>query len=189
MTFFEIILIGIGLSMDAFAVSICKGLSMRRFQIRGCLIAGAYFGLFQGLMPLIGYFVGSAFASAVERFAPYITFVLLAFIGGKMIKESFDHKVETEEGDLFTFGKMLPLAVATSIDALATGVTFAVNDMTVPQALYAVLIIAVTTFLFSFVGVKIGNVFGAKYKSGAELVGGIILVAIGVKFLVESFIK
>ena len=165
MSLWELFVIAVGLSMDAFAVSICKGLSVQRAGARHCLIAGLYFGGFQALMPLVGYLLGRQFASLITQFDHWIAFVLLAFIGFNMVRES-----------------MLPLAVATSIDALAVGITFAFLQVNIVPA---VSFIGVITFLLSFVGVKVGNVFGAKYKSRAELCGGIVLIAMGTKFLLE----
>lgn len=182
MTLFELFLIGIGLSMDAFAVAVCKGLSMQRIDKKGTLCIGLAFGGFQALMPLIGYLLGSRFAGYIERFDHWVAFVLLAFIGCNMIKESRE-KAENEE--TFTgidLKELLVLAIATSIDALAVGVTFAFLSVKIVQAIS---IIGCTTFVLSLVGVYVGNVFGAKYKSRAELTGGIILVLIGTKILLE----
>ena len=167
--------------MDAFAVSICKGLSVRRLKPRHNLICGLYFGGFQALMPVIGWLLGRQFESLIKSIDHWIAFALLVLIGANMIREAVKNE-EENLNDSFSPKTMLPLAVATSIDALAVGVTFAFLDvMIVP----AVSIIGVTTFIFSAAGVKIGNVFGAKYKSKAELVGGIVLVAMGIKILIE----
>ena len=177
---FELLLLAIGLSMDAFAVSICKGLSLKKMDWKKAGLAGLYFGGFQALMPLIGYLLGSRFEHLIVEVDHWIAFILLLIIGGNMIKES---RGETEElDDSFTFKTMLTLAVATSIDALAVGVSFAFLKVNI---LLAVCFIGVTTFFFSFAGVKIGNVFGSKFKSKAELFGGIILILIGVKILLE----
>ena len=182
MSIIELFIIAVGLSMDAFAVSICKGLSVRKLRSRHAFSTAIWFGGFQALMPLIGYFVGISFADFVTNVDHWIAFVLLAIIGGNMIKESRE-KVEEEEccAD-FSFKKMFVLAVATSIDALAVGVSFAFLKINIWTA---VLLIGVTTAAFSGVGVKIGNVFGSRYKSKAELVGGIILIAMGTRILVE----
>lgn len=177
----ELFLLAVGLSMDAFAVSICKGLSVRQMKIRYVLIAGGYFGIFQAGMPLIGYALGRQFQSMITAIDHWITFALLAVIGINMIRESLGQE-EGETDDSFSFRTMLPLAVATSIDALAVGVTFAFLQVNV---LPAVCLIGITTFVFSAAGVTIGNVFGAKYKSKAELAGGIVLILLGTKILLE----
>lgn len=182
MGFFELFLIAVGLSMDAFAVAICKGLSVRKLKFSHMLITGAYFGVFQAIMPLIGYYLGQTFESYITSFDHWIAFVLLSLIGANMIRESFS-KEEEEQNASFSFKTMLPLAVATSIDALAVGVTFGL--MQGVNIFSAVGLIGVTTLVLSFVGVKIGNVFGSKYKSKAELVGGIILILMGIKILLE----
>ena len=181
MSLIELFLSAVGLSMDAFAVSICKGLSVRKAEPRHSLIVGAYFGGFQALMPAIGYVLGRQFESLITSVDHWIAFVLLGIIGGNMIREAL--KGEQEElDDSFTFRTMLPLAIATSIDALAMGVTFAFLQV---QIVPAVLFIGVTTFVLSAVGLKVGNVFGAKYKSRAELFGGVVLVLMGIKILLE----
>ena len=166
--------------MDAFAVSVCKGLSVQRLKPRHGAICGAYFGGFQALMPLIGWLLGRQFESLIKNIDHWIAFVLLVLIGANMVRESFGK--DEEVNDSFSFKTMLPLAVATSIDALAVGVTFAFLDVNI---WIAIALIGVTTFTRSAVGVKIGNVFGAKYKSKAELAGGIILIALGIKILIE----
>ena len=176
----ELFLIAVGLSMDAFAVSVCKGLSVKKVGVKHAALAGLYFGGFQFLMPVIGYLLGFRFESVIETVDHWVAFVLLAFIGGNMIKESFG-KAE-ELNDDFGVKTMLLMAVATSIDALAVGITFAFLEV---QILPAAGLIGVTTFLLSFAGIYIGNAFGAHYKSKAELAGGIILVLIGVKILLE----
>ena len=181
MSLIELFLIAVGLSMDAFAVSICKGLSVRKAEIKHSLIVGAYFGGFQALMPAIGYVLGRQFESLITSVDHWIAFVLLGIIGGNMIREAL--KGEQEElDDSFTFRTMLPLAIATSIDALAMGVTFAFLQV---QIVPAVLFIGVITFVLSAIGLKVGNVFGAKYKSRAELFGGVVLVLMGIKILLE----
>jgi len=183
MSLVELFIIAVGLSMDAFAVAICTGLSMKKPTIKDSLIVGLYFGIFQALMPLIGFLLGAGFADKITAIDHWIAFVVLAVIGGKMAKESFDKNddVPEEEASL-SLKKMLPLAIATSIDALAVGVTFAfINVSIVP----AVTFIGVCTLLISMAGVKIGNVFGLKFKSKAELAGGLILILMGGKILVE----
>ena len=180
MSFIELFLIAVGLSMDAFAVSICKGLSVKKLSPKHALLVGVYFGGFQFLMPVIGYLLGFRFEHLITNIDHWIAFVLLAFIGGNMIKESFGKSEELN--DDFGFKTMFLMAVATSIDALAVGITFAfLNVSIIPAAS----LIGVTTFIIAAVGIYIGNVFGAKYKSKAELAGGIILVLIGVKILLE----
>lgn len=176
----ELLILAAGLSMDAFAVSICKGLSVQKRSPKHSLIAGAYFGGFQALMPLIGWLLGRQFQDFIKSVDHWIAFVLLALIGANMIRESFGG--EETLNDSFSPRAMLPLAVATSIDALAIGVTFAFLSVDI---LPAILMIGVTTFLFSAAGVVIGNVFGSRYKSKAELAGGIILVVLGIKILIE----
>lgn len=181
MTYLELFFIAVGLSMDAFAVSICKGLSVRQLRPRHAIIAGAYFGGFQALMPVIGWLLGRQFEGLIKSIDHWIAFVLLALIGANMIREAVKNE-EENLNDSFSPRTMLALAVATSIDALAVGVTFAFLDV---EIVPAVSMIGVTTFVLSAIGVKIGNVFGAKYKSKAELVGGIVLVVMGVKILIE----
>ena len=187
MTLLEIFLIGIGLSMDAFAVAICKGLAMPdKVHKRSALLIALYFGVFQALMPALGWLLGSQFARYVTRLAPWIAFVLLAWIGGNMIRESRAGDKEDEEqpsnGEV-RHKELLVLAVATSIDALAVGVTFAF--LRVDNILSAVCFIGCTTFVLSAVGVKVGSVFGARFQSRAELFGGVVLIAMGVKILLE----
>ena len=182
MSILEILLLGIGLSMDAFAVSICKGLSAKRLQTRHYLIIGAWFGGFQALMPTIGFFLGSTFEQYITAFDHWVAFVLLSAIGAGMIKASLS-KDESTGNDPFSFKTMLLLALATSIDALAVGITFALlPDVNVPLA---VCLIGITTFVCSAAGLKVGNLFGLKYKAKAELAGGIILILIGLKILLE----
>ena len=179
----ELFLIAVGLSMDAFAVSICKGLSVQRLQIKHMLLAGLYFGGFQALMPTLGYFLGASFAGMITAYDHWITFVLLVLIGGNMIRETL--KGDDDEGEQsadFGFRVMLPLAVATSIDALAVGVSFAFLQV---HIVTAALLIGATTFCFGVAGVKIGNLFGARYEAKAKLVGGVILILIGTKILME----
>ena len=181
----ELFILAIGLSMDAFAVSVCKGLATQRVNPKHMIIAGIWFGGFQALMPLIGYFLGTAFEKYVTAVDHWIAFILSGAIGGNMIKEAFSGG-ENEADGSFGFKTMLVMAIATSIDALAVGITFALlPDVNIVAA---VSFIGVTTFILSAVGVKIGNVFGAKYKSKAELAGGIILIILGIKILIEHLI-
>ncbi len=188
MTLLEILLIGIGLSMDAFAVAICKGLAMPdKVDRKGALLIALYFGVFQAVMPALGWLLGSQFARYVTQMAPWIAFVLLAWIGGSMIRESLS-KEEKEEAEMgaVSHKELLVLAVATSIDALAVGVTFSMLELAVSVGA-AVALIGCTTFVISLGGVYVGNVFGARYKGKAEFVGGAILILIGVKILLEHF--
>lgn len=182
MGFLELVFIAAGLSMDAFAVSVCKGLTARRGTAGRCVSAGLYFGGFQALMPLLGYLLGTGLASFVARVDHWIAFVLLCFIGGKMVREALS-PAECEELDA-SFGPaaMLPLAVATSIDALAVGVTFAFLQV---EILPAVTVIGGVTFAFSAAGVLLGSLFGARYKAKAELLGGVVLILMGAKILLE----
>ena len=181
MTLFELFVIAVGLSMDAFAVSICKGLSMQKMSWKKALIVGLYFGGFQAGMPLLGYFLGSRFQEKIMAFDHWIAFILLCLIGVNMIRESFSKEEEQADASV-SVRSMVPLAVATSIDALAVGVTFAFLRVDIVPA---VSFIGIVTLLLSMVGVKVGNVFGSRYKSRAELAGGIILVLLGVKILIE----
>lgn len=188
MTLLEIFLIGIGLSMDAFAAAICKGLAMPdKVDRKGALLIALYFGVFQAVMPALGWLLGSQFARYVTQMAPWIAFVLLAWIGGSMIRESLS-KEEKEEAEMgaVSHKELLVLAVATSIDALAVGVTFSMLELAVSIGA-AVALIGCTTFVISLGGVYVGNVFGARYKGKAEFVGGAILILIGVKILLEHF--
>ena len=180
MGFWELFILAVGLSMDAFAVSVCKGLSLGKIKAKHMCLAGIWFGGFQALMPLVGYFLGSFFADVITKYSHWIAFALLAFLGAKMIKESFESE---ELDDNMGWKTMLVLAVATSIDASAVGVTFAFLDVNI---LFAVIVIGVTTFAFSAAGVKIGSVFGEKYKSKAEIAGGSILILIGLKILLDG---
>lgn len=185
MDLLTLFLLAVGLSMDAFAVSICKGLAMKKISFRQAAIVGLWFGGFQALMPALGFLLGTSFASLVNVVADWIAFVLLALIGGNMIKEALSKEEEEADASL-SFKTMLLLAIATSIDAFAVGVSFAfmeIGSLMIP----AVLFIGVITFILSMAGVKVGNVFGTKYKSKAELVGGIILILLGVKIILEHF--
>lgn len=178
----DLFITGVALSMDAFAVSVSKGLSVQRVRLKHGLITGAYFGGFQALMPLLGFFLASSFAEYIKRFDHWIAFALLALIGANMLREALSTEDGEEMNDSFGFKTMLPLAIATSIDALATGVSFAVTDTNI---WIAISLVGATTFAFSAAGVKIGNAFGLKYKSKAEFIGGLILILMGVKILVE----
>ena len=176
----ELFMVAVGLAMDAFAVSICKGLSLGKIKLRHMAIAGLWFGGFQAIMPAIGYLFGSLFADKIKAIDHWVAFVLLAIIGVSMIKESFE---DDDEMDACMDPKcMFILAVATSIDALAVGVSFAFLRVSI---VWSVLFIGVITFVLSAIGVKIGSVFGAKYKSKAEIAGGIVLILRGTKILLE----
>ena len=181
MSLLELFLLAVGLSMDAFAVSVCKGLSVRRGSMKQALTVGIWFGGFQALMPFLGYLLGITFSSLITSIDHWIAFVLLGIIGSSMIKESREDE-EEELSASFDMKTMLALAVATSIDALAVGVTFAFLHVNI---VWAVTFIGCTTFVLSAVGVKVGNIFGMKYKSRAELAGGVILILMGVKILLE----
>lgn len=184
--FIEIFLIGVGLSMDAFAVSICKGLGMSKLNKKQAAIIGLYFGGFQALMPLVGWALGIRFQSYITSFDHWIAFILLGYIGGKMafeaIKEWKEEDTVEEKDKPLDHKEMVILAIATSIDALAVGITFAFLDTPIVEA---IIIIGITTFVLSIIGVIVGNIFGSKYKHKAELVGGLILIGIGIKILVE----
>lgn len=185
MSIIELLLLAIGLSMDAFAVSVCKGLATKKVLWKHYLIVGAWFGGFQALMPAIGYFIGGAFYKYIEAVDHWVAFALLAIIGGNMIKEALSDD-EEDANDSFGLKTMFIMAVATSIDALAVGITFTCLQLTLTQLVFAVAAIGITTFILSGIGVKVGNVFGAKYKSKAELVGGVILILLGLKILLEG---
>jgi len=183
MSTLSLFILAAALSMDAFAVSVCKGLAMKRVSVKNALIIGLWFGGFQALMPAIGYLLGTQFNQYITSIDHWIAFVLLSFIGISMIKEAISTKDEEEETNPSLSVKiMFLLAVATSIDALAVGVTFAFLKV---QIIPAVSFIGTITFLLSIVGVKVGNVFGTRYKAKAEIAGGIILILIGVKILLE----
>ena len=181
MDFTELVLIGISLAMDAFAVSICKGLSMKKMNWKKAVIIGLYFGIFQALMPTLGYFLGSGFDNLVTSIDHWIVFTLLLFIGLNMIKDSFSKETENNN-DNIDFKTMLILALATSIDALAVGITFAFLEVNIVLAFS---VIGIITFALSIIGVMIGNKFGDKYESKAQFLGGLILIFIGVKVLFE----
>ena len=183
MSIVELFVIAVGLSMDAFAVSVCKGLSTQRLRAQHCVICGLYFGGFQGLMPLVGWLLGVRFQNAITSVDHWIAFVLLTAIGVNMIRESRGDAEHLD--DSFQPGAMLPLALATSIDALAVGVTFAFLQVEQAEIVSAVSFIGVITFVLSAVGVKVGAVFGAWVRSRAELAGGLILILMGLKILLE----
>ena len=184
--FIELFLLGIGLAMEAFAVSVCKGLGMRRLNKKQTLIIGLYFGGFQALMPLIGWLLGSQFQKYITSIDHWNAFILLGFIGGKMMIEAIREWNEEETVDVIDapldHKNMLVLAVATSIDALAVGITFAFLDTPIIEA---ITIIGITTMIISIIGVVVGNFFGSRYKSKAEFIGGLILVLLGLKILLE----
>lgn len=185
MSLAELFIIAVGLSMDAFAVSVCKGLAMNRMNWKHAGIIGLYFGGFQALMPLLGYLLGVNFKNAIASIDHWIAFVLLSFIGINMIREALSKEEDECPTDDISVQTMTMLAVATSIDALAIGVTFAFLNV---QIVPAISFIGITTFTLSIIGVKIGNVFGTRYKSKAELAGGLILVGMGIKILVEHLL-
>ena len=182
MGFFELLLLAVGLSMDACAVSICKGLSMKKADLRAMSICGVWFGGFQALMPLIGFLLGSLFAEAIEAIDHWVAFVLLCIIGVNMLKEAFSKEEEEHDADL-SVKTMFVMAVATSIDALAVGISLAMaGDVNI---VLAVVLIGVITFAMSAMGVKIGNIFGSRFEKKAQLAGGVILVLLGAKILLE----
>ncbi|MCR4668704.1 MAG: manganese efflux pump MntP family protein [Clostridia bacterium] len=180
MSIIEVFLIGVGLSMDAFAVSICKGLSFDEMSWKKALVPGVYFGVFQALMPVAGFFLGTGFEELIRDYDHWVAFGLLALIGINMIRESRDEDADRDPE--MSFRAMIPLAVATSIDALAVGISFAVLRVNIWGA---AALIGCTTLVISALGFKVGNAFGAKYRSKAELAGGIILILIGIKILIE----
>lgn len=180
MHYFELLIIAIGLSMDAFAVAICKGLAQHQHSIKHSLITGLYFGGFQALMPLLGYLLGTQFADAIGTVDHWIAFALLSIIGINMIRESRSCDVKTSSS--FGFKNMLLLSLATSIDALTIGITFAFLKVDIVPA---VLTIGTITFAISFAGVKLGSIFGSRFKSKAEIAGGLILIVMGIKILLE----
>lgn len=177
----ELFLLAVGLSMDAFAVAVCKGLAMSKITPKKIAVVGLWFGGFQALMPAAGYFLGIRFKDSITAVDHWIAFILLSLIGINMIREAFSDD-EDSSNDLLYFKTMLPLAVATSIDALAVGITFAFLNV---HIMAAVSFIGIVTFVIAAAGVKIGNIFGTKYKSKAEIAGGIILILLGVKILLE----
>ena len=182
----EIILLAVSLSMDAFAVALCKGLALKKIDIKSCLTVGCWFGSFQGLMPLIGFLLGSTFADKITSVDHWIAFILLAIIGANMIKEALSKEEECVNCSLGAKA-MLGMAIATSIDALAVGVSFAFKDFEPDWFVYvAFVMIGVITMTLSAIGVKIGNIFGTKYKSKAEFAGGAVLILLGLKILLEG---
>lgn len=187
MTVLELFLIGIGLSMDAFAVAICRGLSMKKLNWRHALVIAAYFGGFQALMPLVGWALGSTFAGYIQNIDHWIAFLLLALIGGNMIREAVSGQEELQEcgEERLNHRQLLVMAVATSIDALAVGVTFAFLEVAIVPAIS---IIGTTTFCLSLAGVAVGNFFGSRYKKRAEFTGGVILILLGAKILIQHLI-
>lgn len=183
MNILELFLLAVGLSMDAFAVAVCKGLAMKKLSVKKAVTIGLWFGIFQALMPLLGYILAANFQSYITAFSHWIAFILLLLIGGNMIKESLSSEEEDADDDTSP-KKMLVLAIATSIDALAIGVTFAfLENVNIPAGIS---FIGATTFVLSIIGVKVGNIFGTKYKSKAEFVGGLILILLGIKILLEG---
>jgi len=191
MGFVELVILALGLSADAFAISLTAGLTMKKVTLKKALIIGAYFGLFQAGMPIIGYLLGAQFAGHVSAFTPWIAFALLSFLGGKMLFEVWKKKPNTEnqqtenEEASLAFKKMLPLAIATSIDALAVGVSFALLHVNIIPAISK---IGIITLIASMIGVKVGNLFGRKYESKAGILGGVILIGMGIYILLEYFL-
>lgn len=195
-----VLLLGVSLSADAFAVSVCKGLACRKLKTKYCVIVGLWFGIFQGIMPLLGYLLGSAISKYITAVAPWVAFVLLGIIGGNMIREAVNEARDPDEDKEYEdmnlgFTEMLLLAIATSIDAMAVGITFAVMDVSLSSALgktanviLACAIIACCTFVISGLGVVIGNIFGVKYKNKAQVAGGVILILIGLRILIAHFL-
>lgn len=181
MSFIGLFVIAVGLSMDAMAVAICKGLSIGSMSLKKAFIVGIWFGGFQALMPLAGYLLGAQFESKIVAFDHWVAFILLGMIGINMLREGGSHEEEKTEPSV-SVKSMLPMAIATSIDALAVGVTFAFLQV---EILPAVLIIGITTFILSILGVKLGTLFGNRYKAKAEIAGGIILILMGIKILIE----
>ena len=185
MSLLELFLLAVGLSMDAFAVSVCKGLSVRRGSMKQALTIGIWFGGFQALMPFLGYLLGITFSSLITSIDHWIAFILLAFIGGKMLWEAFTEDEDEGDGkdaEKIDLGEYLILAIATSIDALAVGISFAALSVDIVPA---VSLIGITTFIFSVAGVAIGHTFGARYEKPATIVGGVVLTLIGLKILLE----
>ena len=181
----ELLILAVGLSMDAFAVSVCKGLAMKKAGAKEICIVGCWFGGFQALMPLIGYLLGTAFEQYITSFDHWIAFALLTLIGANMLREAFSNDEEESAGASLSFGTMLVLALATSIDALAVGITLTFLVESIGYLIFAVLSIGIITFILSAIGVRVGNLFGVKYKKGAVISGGVILILLGVKILLE----
>ena len=185
MSIFELFLLAVGLSMDAFAVSICKGLAMRKASVKGMTTCGVWFGGFQGLMPFLGFMLGTMFATAIVAFDHWVAFGLLAIIGINMLREAFEKEEECEcckEGDL-SFKTMFVMAVATSIDALAVGISLAMAQGV--NIWLAIVLIGIITFGMCCLGVKIGSIFGSKFEKKAQIAGGAILILLGTKILLE----
>ena len=182
MNLLSLLMLAVGLSMDAFAVAVCKGLALKKITFRHALIVGLWFGGFQALMPLLGFLLAAQFREAIAAYDHWIAFGLLVLIGGNMIREAVFEKEEAETDSALSFRSMLPLAIATSIDALAVGVTFAFLDVKIVPS---VTLIGVTTLILSMIGVKMGSMFGAKYEKKAEILGGVILILLGIKTLLE----
>lgn len=186
MGFIELLLVGVGLSMDAFAVSICKGLGMKRLNMKQALVIGLFFGGFQALMPFLGWALGTQLADFITPIDHWIAFILLAVIGGKMLLDAFRGGEEEEAGEAtdakLDMKELLMLAIATSIDALAVGITFAFLGVDIVSA---IVVIGLTTFVISVAGVAVGHAFGARYEKGATIVGGVVLILIGLKILLE----
>lgn len=190
MNFWGSLVLALGFTADAFAVSMCKGLAMKKASWKAGVICGLWFGGFQALMPLIGYYLGSIFADTIAIVAPVIAFILLALIGANMLKEAFtkDECEDSQDGDL-SFKTMLVLAIATSIDALAGGLSIALDVEGNVNIFVTVTMIGITTFLFSAVGVKIGNVFGSRYEKPSQIAGGALLIAWGAGILVKFLLS
>ncbi len=182
MNLLSLLMLAVGLSMDAFAVAVCKGLALKKITFRHALIVGLWFGGFQALMPLLGFLLAAQFREAIAAYDHWIAFGLLVLMGGNMIREAVFEKEEAETDSALSFRSMLPLAIATSIDALAVGVTFAFLDVRIVPS---VTLIGVTTLILSMIGVKMGSLFGAKYEKKAEILGGVILILLGIKTLLE----
>lgn len=178
----ELIVLSLGLGMDAFAVSICKGLSMKKMNWKKALIIGLYFGGFQAIMPVLGYSLSKGFENFVTSIDHWIAFILLSIIGGKMVKEAFSQENSENCNEDVGFKTMIVLAIATSIDALAVGITFAFLNV---NLILAIALIGSITFFLSVIGTKVGNVFGDRYENKAELLGGVILIFLGIKILLE----
>lgn len=180
----ELLVLAVGLSMDAFAVAVSKGLSLRTITVKDMMIVGLWFGLFQGLMPLIGYLLGTYSGAFIHHYSSWIAFILLTLIGINMIREAYGEEEESDSS--LSFKTMFILAIATSIDALAVGVSLALLEVNI---LESVIIIGITTFIISAIGVKIGSIFGAKYKSKAEIAGGVILILLGVRIIIDYLLR
>ena len=183
MEFVQAMVLAVGLSMDAFAVSVCKGLAMKRADVKSSLICGTWFGGFQGLMPAIGFFLGSLFAQAIQSFDHWIAFLLLGYIGFNMLRDAFSQEACCQETDADLSAKtMFVMAIATSIDAMAAGISLAMDSADI---VLNVVCIGLTTFVLSAVGVKVGNVFGSRFEKKAQIAGGVILILLGLKILLE----